>query len=123
MRYCDVYLHSSFKVDFAPNGIMKNASKLTPTDRGGQSRRISHLPTCFKCKQIGHCMNEYLNRQVDARVNFAEEEDANEQLEDIGEPIYDEYTEEASEEIALEEGECLVIHKALATPRDDSNEE
>ena len=77
----------------------------------------------LNANKIGHCMNEYLNRQVDARVNFAEEEDANEQLEDIGEPIYDEYTEEASKEIALEEGECLVIHKALATPRDDSNEE
>lgn len=30
--------------------FIKNASKLTPTSRGGQSIHTSHLPTYFICK-------------------------------------------------------------------------
>ena len=57
-RYSNVPLHSSSKADSTrynvsgskASKIMKNASKLTPANRGGQSSRTSHLPTCFKCK-------------------------------------------------------------------------
>ena len=127
----NVPLHSSSKVDSTrynangskTSGIMKNVSKLTPNNHGGQSSRTCHFPSCFKCKQVGYYINECPNRQDDAQGNFAEEEDANEQLEDIEELRYNKYVEEASKEIAPKLDECLVIHRALATPRDDSNEE
>lgn len=44
-------------------------------------------------------------------------------LKDIVEPIYDEYLEEACEEITFEKSECLVIYKALVILREDFNEE
>ncbi|CAL9043866.1 unnamed protein product [Musa banksii] len=118
-RYSNVPLHSSSKVHSARyNGT--NYKKCIQTN--SYQFRISHLLTCFKCKHVEHYINECPNRQTDARVNFIEKEDANEQLDDIGEPIYDEYPKEAYEEITLE-GECLVIHRVLASLRDDSNEE
>ncbi|CAL9163076.1 unnamed protein product [Musa hybrid cultivar] len=73
-RYFNVLLHSCSKVGSTcynasgskANGIMNNASKLTPTNRGGQSSRTSHPSTCFKCKQVGHHMNECPNKQANA---------------------------------------------------------
>lgn len=76
-------------------------------------------PNCFKCGQPGHYMNECPKRRSDARMGLVNEEGNGKQTED-SEPKYDDDDTFEREEIEPEEGECLVIQKVLATPRQDN---
>ncbi|XP_012857067.1 PREDICTED: uncharacterized protein LOC105976345 [Erythranthe guttata] len=76
---------------------------------------------CFKCGQPGHYMNECPKRRSDARMGLVGEEGTEKQIEEP-EPKYDEDANYEREEIEPEEGECLVIQRVLAAPKQDSDE-
>ncbi|KAG6527854.1 hypothetical protein ZIOFF_009988 [Zingiber officinale] len=81
--------------------------------------RLRKINSCFKCGQLSHYMNECLKRKSDARAGVVEKEDEEPPFEEDN-PRYDD-DEHDREEIEPEEGECLVIQKVLAAPKQDEN--
>ncbi|XP_059632678.1 uncharacterized protein LOC132275240 [Cornus florida] len=85
----------------------KNSGKSAPTNHvGAQSSRNNNPMSCFKCGQVGHRYNECPKGVFD----------------DSNQPIYDKECEFEHEEIEPKESKSLVIQRALATPRVESNE-
>ena len=72
---------------------------------------------CFKCGKPGHRFTDCPMRQVDARVNYVAEEGEKAAYDGTAPPIYDEEGGYEREEIEAEQGECLVIRRALTTPK------
>ncbi|KAG6472144.1 hypothetical protein ZIOFF_069601 [Zingiber officinale] len=97
----------------------KGLSKKSGNKDGAYSTSKNKPISCFKCGQPGHYMNECPKRRSDTRAGVVEKEEEEPPFEEDS-PRYDD-DEHDREEIEPEEGECLVIQKVLAAPKQDEN--
>ncbi|KAJ8635364.1 hypothetical protein MRB53_009631 [Persea americana] len=105
-------------------GTNKSTAKPNTSNHGGgQATHTNRFPTCFKCGQGGHYLRDCPKRRVDAHVNLADEEVDGEHEDPFVEPKYDDDDEVEYEEIGPEKGDCLVIQRALTTPKVEEDEE
>ncbi|KAG6503395.1 hypothetical protein ZIOFF_035708 [Zingiber officinale] len=96
-------------------GLLKKSGNKDGAYSASKNKPIS----CFKCGQPGHYMNECPKRRSDTRAGVVEKEEEEPPFEEDS-PRYDD-DEHDREEIEPEEGECLVIQKVLAAPKQDEN--
>ncbi|KAE8702634.1 putative CCCH-type zinc finger family protein [Hibiscus syriacus] len=76
---------------------------------------------CFRCGEQGHRATDCKKSASQKRKNLLIEENAEDETEEIGEPVYD---DDETDDVLYEDGhETLVVRKSLLTPKGDSGDD
>ncbi|XP_050368930.1 uncharacterized protein LOC126787035 [Argentina anserina] len=97
-----------------PMEVQKNLPQESRTLKDGGRKNVK----CFKCSRLGHIASECPNRRI---VSLVEELGESSDRID-GPPVYDDYREEADEEITWSDhGDSLVIRRVMNTVKVEEN--